>query len=158
MPVRKGKRDNAYYELRLAAEHAAIYAAYKAGKHGSLHAACVEAGLKKERTPLQELKSGWAKASKAERDEFQVWCKGHPWPTSGSLPPAVFDADDRLTPWAVRRIRDIMKMKAMKSAGDVTRAIGINPLNPSIGNAIHQRWRIKDVNVQKALEEWVNAV
>lgn len=66
------KRDKAYYEARLKAEHPALSADVVSGKL-ALWDAVYQAGLKPRPTPLKVLKQNWRKAAPAERDLFLQW-------------------------------------------------------------------------------------
>lgn len=66
------KRDKAYYETRLKAEHPALFADVVSGKR-ALWDAVYQAGLKPRPTPLKLLKQKWRKAAPAERDLFLQW-------------------------------------------------------------------------------------
>lgn len=66
------KRDKAYYEARLKAEHPALFADVVCGKQ-SFWDAVYQSGLKPRPTPLSTLKQQWRNAASAERDMFLQW-------------------------------------------------------------------------------------
>ena len=67
------KRDNAYFLDRLEAERPDIWERYKAGEYQSVRAACIEAGLIKQRQTLPKMKTLWRQARFDEKAEFLVY-------------------------------------------------------------------------------------
>lgn len=175
------KRDNAYFRRRLEAEYPAIWKALKEGKYSSEREAFIAAGLRSDRTRLNELKNAWTKASISEQRAFWQWLKveiakhGSPSHTTGAtplspattpsptttpspppLPPrAVIDSDGRLTSWARKRISDLIAKRGIRQS-DVLAEMGFKKLNPSLSLAIGRRYRIKDVHLAKAIEKWIS--
>ncbi|WP_186394103.1 hypothetical protein [Stappia sp. TSB10GB4] len=66
------KRDKAYYEARLKAEHPALFADVVCGRQ-AFWDAVYQSGLKPRPTPLSTLKQQWRNAASAERDMFLQW-------------------------------------------------------------------------------------
>lgn len=63
--------SRAYTLTRLHAQHPALYERVVAGEL-SAHAAAIQAGLRRQRTPLEQLRHWWRRASAAERDAFEA--------------------------------------------------------------------------------------
>lgn len=150
---KKQDRSSAYYLKRLEDEHPQIFADLQAGKYPSANAALRAAGLIKQRTRLHELKNAWNKASKQERREFIQWIRSSgimPSVPSHTNPVAI---DQRLRPWAVARIDEIMSRRNMK-LGDVMDELGFTRLDASLGNATKNKSRIKPAMIS-ALEKWL---
>ena len=78
------KRDAAYYQRRLRAEHPSVYADLKAGRILSTRQAAAKAGLVHLPTRLSGLKREWKGATNDERREFGKWMKRRF--TSGTKP------------------------------------------------------------------------
>ena len=99
------KRDRAYFERRLQRDHPAIYRDLRDGKFASVREASIAAGLQKDRSPLQVMKSEWGKATKTERDEFLNWVRGASRTGSNSTAPMpLLNKDRKLLPAAAARI------------------------------------------------------
>jgi hypothetical protein len=67
------KRDNNYFLARLRDEHPAVYADLMAGKFKNETEALIIAGLRKQRSAMELLKSAWAKATTSECDVFKAF-------------------------------------------------------------------------------------
>lgn len=156
---KKPKRDNAYYEERLKNEFPSVYAEFQAGKYAMLADALVAAGLRKQRTRLQELMNAWSKATATERTAFlqSLAAAGAVVPVTSSTSGASFTVtvDRRLTPTAISRIEHIMAARRMK-LGDLMNELGFNPLNASIGNAMKRKKSRLQPHVITALEAWLS--
>ena len=153
MPTNTSARSNDYYLERLRLERPDLLRDLIAGKHASAAAAFREAGLKKPRTRLQEMKNAWLKASPTERDEFKgfIGCTTSAAPTLLSAVP--FSFDYRLSLPAVAQIRAIMLRRGM-SMGAVMNELGFKRLNPSLGLALSQNSRLQP-DMITALEKWI---
>jgi hypothetical protein len=64
------KRDAAYWRRRLERDRPDIAARLRAAEIPSVRAAAIEAGFIRERTPLDDLRRAWVKASANERRDF----------------------------------------------------------------------------------------
>jgi hypothetical protein len=64
------KRDATYWRRRLERDRPEIAARLRAGEIPSVRAAAIEAGFIRERTPLDDLRRAWAKASAGQRQAF----------------------------------------------------------------------------------------
>jgi hypothetical protein len=168
------KRDNAYFRRRLEAEHPGIWKDLNDGKYSSERAAFIAAGLRSERTRLNELKNAWTKASSAEQRDFLQWLKmkvarhrspSHavgaispppPIVSSAAPPPphAVIDSAGRLTPWATKRVSELIAKRGILQS-DVLAEMGFKKLNPSLSLALRRGNRIHDVRLASALEKWI---
>jgi hypothetical protein len=149
-------RGNQYYLDRLARERPDIYADLQSGKISSAAKALDLAGIKPQRTPLQLLESAWKKASAAEKDAFkaQIGCSAPgsiARTTAPSSPP--IHIERHLTPVALAEIKRIMTARGLKM-GDVMAELGFPRLNVSLGNALSQGSRIKQIMID-ALEHWL---
>lgn len=157
MPRKKPVRDNQYYLQRLAHEHPNIHADLLSGRIKSPAEAFDLAGLKKRRTPLQQLETAWAKASTAERDAFknQIGCAQQPIPsaTPASITPSKIHMDRRLLPQASKAIRLVMTKRKMKM-GQVMKELGFSPLDASIGNGLDGGCKLQP-HLLSALEIWI---
>lgn len=69
------KRDAAYYQRRLKAEHPSIYADLRAGRIASTRQAAAKAELIRLPTRLTALKREWKRAKGKERREFLEWLR-----------------------------------------------------------------------------------
>ena len=158
------KRDNAYFMDRMMRERPDIHADYQAGKFKNQTEAFIAAGLIKPRSQLNHLQSAWAKATPTERDAFKVMigcatasvAAVRPMNTGVTLanaPQPVRPGKRHLTPALENAIRTIMDQRGL-TTGEIMRQIGEKPLNVSIGNALHQAWRVSDDLFFK-LEKWV---
>jgi hypothetical protein len=149
MPT-KARRDNSYYRQRMKREAPTVYADYVAGKFQSFAAARRAAKLVSPRTRLHELKNAWTKATKAERDEFVLWIK-----SSRSLASrAAIDSAGRLTPWGKQQVKAIMDRRHLRM-GDLLSELGLNRLNPSIGQALARDTRLAAA-VATVLQRWIS--
>jgi hypothetical protein len=169
-------RSNAYYLARMRDEHPAIYADYLAKKFKNASEAIRSAGLKKAPSPLDTLRTAWAKASTAEQATFlaEIGCTPHvaiaPAPAApivkasavkpatpvvpGSAPVSAIHIDGYLTQTAKKRITEVMVRRKIK-LGIVMKEMGYDPRNASIGLAAHQDNRIRDESLLDALENWL---
>ncbi|MCB1470664.1 MAG: hypothetical protein KDK08_26720 [Rhizobiaceae bacterium] len=153
MAKRTRERGNDYYLKRLKGEHPNIYADLNAGKYGSVAEALRTAGLKRERTRLQELKNAWDKATQKERDSFKVFI-GCPVTVLKTPASSLSIATGlRLQPWAIRRIKQIMDRRRLR-VGEVMTELGFKPLNTSLGMALARETQL-DPSVLLALERWL---
>ena len=153
MPTNTSARSNDYYLERLRLDRPDILRDLLAGKYSSAAAAFRDAGLKKPRTRLQELKNAWSKASRAECDEFKAFigCATPPVATPPSTAP--FSSDCRLSVTVVRQIKAIMLRRGM-TMGAVMDELGFKRLNPSLGLALRQNSRLQP-DMITALEKWI---
>lgn len=165
-------RDAAYYKERLRKKFPAIYADLMSGKFSSVREASILAGLQKQRTKLQSLKTDWSKATPSEQSEFLTWLS-----TQGAIVPAAPAAspgkvapvpkrrsasalprpaiERALTAAEKTRIHEIMDKRKIKM-GVVMKELGFNSLNSSIGMALNQGSRMAKPIVE-ALEKWLKA-
>ena len=160
----KQKRDNSYYLDRLKRERPDIHADLQAGKFRNASEAFVLAGLRKPRTPLDQLISAWAKAGPAERDAFlrrltAMPVSPHgPHPAPGA-PPATLTARNAPQPplslAEIADIRAIMDRRKIKN-GDIMREIGLDPLDASLGVALSRGTRLRD-DLLVRLRPWIAA-
>jgi hypothetical protein len=69
-----------YYASVIKRDHPEIHRRMLAGEFKSVYAAAVEAGIRKQITPLDQLQKAWRKASDDERQSFLEWLgdKGTP--------------------------------------------------------------------------------
>ena len=169
------RRDNAYYRRRLENEHPVIFQDWKDGKYASEREAFVAAGLRSERTRLHELKNAWRKSSRAEQAAFMAWLKLEyarlrgaaalsvapstapptaPVTSAAAAGPAAVDPLGHVMPWAKARILDLMEKRGLK-LGDVMAEMGFKKLNPSLGLALNQDSRLRDVRMVRAVEKWI---
>lgn len=160
----KSNRNNDYYLKRLEVEHPMIHADFLAGKYGTLADALQVSGLRKRRTRVHELLNAWDKATPSEREEFieRLW-KSNPGVFAGpsTATPAVattapaFSNGRHLAPWAVARIQKIMLARRLKLGQVLVElGLGIKPLNPSLGLALHRGTTMQQPLID-ALELWV---
>ena len=154
--AKKTIRDNKYYLDLLEREHSAVFRDYQAGKHHTVENALIAAGIKAKRTRLQEMLNAWTKATPAEQDAFRraIGCAA-PVATSPTPPAAAgpFAVARRLEPWAISALQGIMARRAMK-IGNVMDELGRDPLNASVGRAIHRGDRLQQDLIDD-LEAWV---
>lgn len=75
----------------------------------------------------------------------------HARPTS---PPGVIHVDGYLVPAVVDQINSVMARRGIM-AGTVMDELGFKKLNPSLGLALNQGNRIKNLKVLIALEDWL---
>lgn len=170
-------RANDYYLERLEAEAPLIYGDLLAGKYRSPAAAFRAAGLKKQRTRLQELKNAWTKGSDDERREFLRWIRASgpvstavlaplaavtPPPITAAMPAPPTAPTPSISPVAVvlsddtkRRVRAILSARSI-GTGNAMKEMGYKSLNGSLGMALHRGSRI-DADLARAVEEWLQA-
>jgi hypothetical protein len=89
------KRDATYWRRRLERDRPEIAARLRAGEIPSVRAAAIEAGFIRERTPLDDLRRAWAKASAGQR---QAFLSG----VAGEVAPPAADQDRRASPLSAR--------------------------------------------------------
>src|SRR5262245_50109006 len=70
LPLSKASQDSSRLAARLKAHHPDICARIQAGEFRSIRAAAIAAGIVKVKSPLDQLRHWWAKASVAEQQEF----------------------------------------------------------------------------------------
>lgn len=155
-------RSNAYYLARMRDEHPAIYADYLAKKFKNASEAIRSAGLKKAPSPLDALRTAWAKATSAEQATFvaEIGCASSTTativtpltPIAG--PELAIHSGGYLTPATVQPIKDIMSARGI-TQGTVMREIGYKPLNACLGRALGRGDRIHDESMLDALENWL---
>lgn len=168
------KRDNRYYLERLRCDHPSIYVDYQAGKYPSAAAAFIAAGLRKQRSQLDQLELAWAKASQSERDAFKTFIgcvaansmnsapvtgtaspSGIPFPAPTTAGVGVaLHIDGYLSADTVAHLKKVMSHRNMKM-GDLMVELGFKKLTPSLGLAINQGSRVKDQHLIDALEDWL---
>jgi hypothetical protein len=73
--ILKEKRDSSYLTARIARDCPEVLEKMKTGKYPSVRAAAKAAGILKEATRLDKLKSLWGKASPDERAAFLAWVR-----------------------------------------------------------------------------------
>ena len=152
----KSARDNDYYLDLLERKHPVVFDDFQTGKFKTVAEALKVAGVKKARTPLQEMLNGWKKATPAERDAFALNV-GLAAPSVAAVvasptasPVAI---DGRLQPASIAIIQDVMAKRSMKM-GDVMHELGRNRLNPSLGLALNNGSRLQQ-DVVDDLEVWL---
>lgn len=139
----------------------AIYEQWSAGDFVSLAAALKAAGLKKQRSPLHELKNGWQKASETERREFIEWAYNEKLPLGAAhVPPHLIlrgpIAKKRcLEDWAVIRIREIRERRGL-THGDVMAEINFHKSDVSLTHALSSGYTLKQPLID-ALTKWMAA-
>jgi len=151
-----GKRDSGYFIRRLKKEHPTIHADLLAGRHTSVRAASIAAGIIKPRSALSELKNAWRKATPAQKRQFLSWARsGSPLGASApGLLKTAFAADNTLLPGARERILEIMdRRKIGKTA--VMRELGFSPLNVSLWSAFSNRTKVREPNLRRAVDKWL---
>jgi hypothetical protein len=157
--AKKQKRDNDYYLDVLERHHPTVFLDWKAGRFSSPRQAFIAAGLKKERSLLNMLKSAWSKASAAERRDFLTAIaagSGSTASTSSSPPATLTDRDGRLLASVEARVKQIIDKRNIRM-GDVMTEMGFAALDPSLGQAMSRarRARVRP-DLQKALERWLH--
>ncbi len=153
------KRDNHYYAGLLKRRAPDIHEQWSAGHFASLADALRAAGLKKQRSPLHELKNGWQKASEAERREFIEWAYREKLsiaatglPEHLALPGPI--ADKRyLAEWAIERIQQIQQRRALTHS-DLMDELGHRRKDVSIRYAIHSGHQLQPKLIA-ALTKWL---
>jgi hypothetical protein len=155
---KKPKRDNAYYEERLKNESPSVYADFQAGKYPTLADALIAAGLRKQRTRLQELVNAWNKAPTGEKADFLKFLATAGIPITALSSPGssslAIVVNDRLTPAAISQVKHVMSARRLKM-GDVMRELGFSPLDPSVGMAMKRASRLRPAIIS-ALEDWLS--
>ena len=128
------KRDSDYYEERLRKGHPAVYSDLRAGKHRSVRAAALAAGLIRRPTRLQALKREWNGASAADRIAFLKWVKSSVVrsATSGRL---IATSDGRLLPHVVPVLSGWLKANRLRP-GRIMKEIGGTNYNWKMSRAI----------------------
>ena len=170
-------RANDYYLERLEAEAPLIYNDLLAGKFSSPAAAFRVAGLKKQRTRLQELKNAWTKGSNEERRDFLLWLRAlaggssttlgspgavtpprtppiattPPTPPASPIPAMMVVLSDETK----RRVRAILNARSI-GAGEAMKEMGYKSLNGSLGMSLHRGSRV-DEELARAVEAWLLA-
>ena len=152
----KAARDNNYYLELLQRKHPEIFRDLEDGKYATVAEALRVAGIKKDRTPLQEMLNAWNKATAAERDAFVVKV-GIAVPASPIASPStatlLFAAGGRLQPGAIAAIRSVMASRNLK-IGDVMHELGRKRLNASLGMAMNNGSRLRQDLVDD-LKAWL---
>lgn len=171
MPI---KRDNAYFLERLRKEHPGIYADLQAGRFKNANAAFIAAGLRKQRTGLDVLRSAWDRASATEKDAFRrligctipgtsgsITAPTMTTPMPSTLPQAgqpirqrAIHVDGCLEPDVKSHITAVMAHRGMKM-GDLMSELGFKRLDASVGMALHQGSRINNPTLLQALGDWI---
>ena len=152
----KSARGNAYYRDLLERKHPDVFLDLQAGKHKTVAEALKVAGVKKARTPLQEMMNAWGKATPAERDEFllRLGIPGLGAISSARTAAARRFAIDRcLETDAIEDIRGVMAKRNLKM-GDLMQELGRNRLNASVGMAMSRGSRLQN-GLLDDLEDWL---
>ena len=149
-------RDNDYYLDLLERKHPDVSRDLRAGKYKTVAEALKVAGVKKDRTPQQEMLNAWRKATPAERHAFllKVGITGS-GATSVVAATAArpFAVDGHLEPASITLIQDVMAKRNMK-IGDIMHELGRKRLNPSLGMAMNTGSRLKQDLIDD-LESWL---
>lgn len=161
------KRDNDYYLDRLRSDHPAIYADLRTGKFKNPSEAFLAAGLRKRKSPLDQLRSAWSKASSAEQSAFkgEIGCTASRTtvaPSGLTVSHASAPGNARLPagkvhlpPTLEAEVRRIIAHRRLKN-GDVMREMGLNARDASLGMALQRGTLVQDELIV-ALETWVAA-
>jgi hypothetical protein len=165
------KRDNDYYLDRLRSDHPAIYADLRTGKFKNPSEAFVAAGLRRRKSPLDQLRTAWSKASSAEQSAFrgEIGCTASTTTTTVSVAPSGLTVSHASAPGNVRlaagkvhlppaleaEVRRIIAHRRLKN-GDVMREMGLNARDASLGMALQRGTLVQDELIV-ALETWVAA-
>lgn len=153
----KPVRNNDYYLDLLKREHPVIFGEYKAGKYPTVAKALIAAGIKTERTPLQELTNAWRKASTTERDAFlrniRVAVAGPATTVTMPVTSRPFSIGRVLQPAAIKGIQDIMARRKLEKR-DVMDELGRKRLNASIWMAFSRPTLLQQDLIDE-LEAWV---
>jgi hypothetical protein len=151
-----GKRDSRYFIGRLKNEHPAIHADLVAGRHTSVRAASIAAGLVKPRSALSELKSAWRKATPAQRRQFISWAKSAVAPSAPVRPSkTAFDINGRLLPWARERILEIKDARNIVRGSVIMDELGFSRRDPSFWNAVWNHTSVRQADLRRAVEKWL---
>ncbi|MFC7052066.1 hypothetical protein ACFQI3_05120 [Hansschlegelia quercus] len=146
------KRDRAYFERRLRRDHPTIYRDLLDGKYASVREASIAAGLQKDRSTLQVMKSQWGKATTAEKADFLKWARGVTRTApSSTAPMPLLDKDRKLLPAAAARIEHIQTVLGMKM-GKLMALMGFKPLNAALGLALRTGSRV-NLDLEAALKK-----
>ena len=146
------KRDRAYFERRLQRDHPAIYRDLLDGKFASVREASIAAGLQKDRSPLQVMKSEWGKATTAEKADFLKWARGTIGTGSSSTAPMpLLNKDRKLLPAAAARIEHIQAALGLKM-GKLMALMGFKPLNAALALALRTGSRV-NLDLEAALKK-----
>lgn len=173
------KRDKSYYQARLKAEHPVLFTEVLNGSK-TLWDAIYQAGLKPRPTSIGALKQHWKKATGAEREDFLRWLASEYAITcvassavSGAPPAAsspatkigagatassgssIVDRSQRLLPDVKAAIENTLATRKIKP-GVMMEEIGESPLNPSVGLARAQDHALRDDDLIRKLEQWLN--
>ena len=153
----KSARGNDYYLDLLERKHPDVFRDLQAGKYKTVAEALKFAGVKKDRTPLQELLNAWNKATSAERDAFLLRI-GIAGPGAMSVAAATsarpFAIDGHLDPASVTLIRAVMAKRNIKM-GDIMHELGRKRLNASLGMAMNTGSRLQQ-DLIDALDVWLS--
>lgn len=152
----KTARDNDYYRDFLRRKHPDVFRDLQAGKYKTVAEALKVAGVKKVRTPLQEMLNAWKKATLVEQEAFRLKvCIVGPGLTSAAAATSArpFAVNGRLEPSSVTLIQDVMAKRRML-IGDIMHELGRKRLNPSLGMAMNRGSRLQQDFVDD-LEVWL---
>lgn len=147
----KKDRSNAYFFKRLQQEFPKIYDDYEAGKFSSPRQAFIAAGYVTEPDRLQVLRKAWRWASFSEKAKFLAEI-GAVTPTATL--PSIIDAEDRLLPEARTKLIRLGYGTSFRS-GHIMKQIGGDPLNASLGGAMHNNSTI-DRALAAKIAVWLN--
>ena len=147
----KKKRDSAYWLGRLKSEHPAIFKAFKKGTIRSVRAACVEAGLICNSTPISILQREWKKMGRRRRSEFLRWVRDREG-VKTELRSLLTD-DGHLSVATMDRVDADMAERRMKHAG-VAEEMGLSRYSPVLGNVMACNYRPPEYFLKK-LATWL---
>jgi hypothetical protein len=149
-----GKRDSRYFEQRLKRDFPKVYANWRAGRHASVRAAAVHAGLIKPPTRFDALKREWKAASPAERKQFADWLRsGGARASSSAKVPTITDARRILLPRVLAFLNDWTR-RHKKRPGQIMKQMGFSNFDARLGEAINSRRPLAEEVVMK-LRSWL---
>ena len=149
------KRDAAYYQQRLKAEHPAIYADLKAGRILSTRQAAAKAGLIHLPTRLSALKREWKGATNVERKEFLEWLKSGSAPGIKGKEPKdpLLDARGYLSRSAADRVWDLKRSLRLKK-GQMYVQMGLKAYDWRVIGVLNGE-RTPTSDVLEAIRSWL---
>jgi hypothetical protein len=149
------KRDAAYYQRRLKAEHPLIYADLKAGRISSTRQAAAKAGLIHLPTRLLGLRREWKGATNKERREFLEWLKSGSAPgVKGKAPTApLLDAGGYLSRSAADRVWELKRSLRLKK-GQMYVQMGLKAHDWRVIRVL-QHEDVPPLDVLEAIRAWL---
>lgn len=152
MKERISQRGSNYWLGRLSSEHPSLHARVVSGQINSVRAACIQAGLIKQMSPMDILRREWLKASTDEQEEFLAWVKESSMDRERK--DQLVGLGGFLNKRSIARIKFLIATRGQNQA-DIMEFMGYKRLDRRLGLALKGTWPPTRDFLEK-LQEWID--